>query len=90
LARLCFATTIKMIASANGLEAIRRVFPFLLAGATAVDACVAAATLVKDDPDELTVGYGGLPNADGVVDLDAALMDGRGRVSFDTNTEPVR
>ncbi len=72
-------TTLKMIASANGLEAIREVFPMLKAGATAVEACVAAATIVENDPEELTVGYGGLPNCDGVVELDAAVMDGRTR-----------
>ncbi|HEX5483042.1 MAG TPA: N(4)-(beta-N-acetylglucosaminyl)-L-asparaginase [Terriglobia bacterium] len=32
--------------------------------------------LVEDDPTVTTVGYGGLPNADGVVELDAAIMDG--------------
>ena len=34
-------------------------------------------TLIEDDPNELTVGYGGLPNESGVVELDAAVMDGR-------------
>ena len=33
-------------------------------------------TLVEDDPDELTVGYGGLPNEAGEVELDAAVMHG--------------
>ena len=46
-------------------------------GAAPLDACVEGVTLVEDDPNELTVGYGGLPNEDGVVELDAAVMDGR-------------
>jgi N4-(beta-N-acetylglucosaminyl)-L-asparaginase len=37
---------------------------------------VEGVTLIEDDPNELTVGYGGLPNEDGVVQLDAAVMDG--------------
>ena len=36
-------------------------------------------TLVEDDPAEHSVGYGGIPNEDGVVELDAAVMDGRTR-----------
>jgi N4-(beta-N-acetylglucosaminyl)-L-asparaginase len=41
-----------------------------------VDAAVAAVGLVEADPDDVGVGYGGLPNEDGVVQLDAAVMDG--------------
>ena len=67
----------KMIASENGLNAIRTAFPILREGGSAVEACVAAATFVEDDPEDFTVGYGGLPNADGVVELDASVMDGR-------------
>lgn len=46
------------------------------AGASPLNAVVAGVTLIEDDPEELTVGYGGLPNEDGVVELDAAVMDG--------------
>jgi len=67
----------KIIASHNGLEGTRRAFQSLGAGLSPLDACVEAATLVENDPDEITVGYGGLPNEDGVVELDAAVMDGR-------------
>ena len=31
---------------------------------------------LEDDPDDVTVGYGGLPNSDGVVQLDSCCMDG--------------
>ncbi len=37
---------------------------------------IAGIETVEDDPSELTVGYGGLPNEDGVVELDAAVMHG--------------
>ena len=66
----------KIIASHNGLRAAERAYELLAAGRSPLDACVEAATLVEDDPDELSVGYGGLPNEDGVVELDAAVMDG--------------
>ncbi len=48
----------------------------LMAGASALDAIEAGANAVEDDPDVHSVGYGSLPNADGVVELDAAIMDG--------------
>jgi len=66
----------KIIASQNGLAAIPSGYQQLRAGGCALDGCVAAVTLVEDDPEELTVGYGGLPNEDGIVELDAAVMDG--------------
>src|SRR6516162_9930751 len=66
----------KIIASHNGLEAARQTVGLLAAGRSPLDVCVEAATIVEDDPNELSVGYGGLPNEDGVVELDAAIMDG--------------
>lgn len=67
----------RAIASHNGIQAAARAFELLQAGSSPLDACVAGVTLVEDDPEELTVGYAGLPNEDGVVELDAAVMDGR-------------
>lgn len=48
----------------------------LLAGGSALDAVERGANAVEDDPDVRSVGYGGLPNAEGVVELDAAIMEG--------------
>jgi N4-(beta-N-acetylglucosaminyl)-L-asparaginase len=45
-------------------------------GSDALDAVVAGVTLVEDDPEDTSVGYGGLPNEAGVVELDAAVMHG--------------
>jgi N4-(beta-N-acetylglucosaminyl)-L-asparaginase len=67
---------VKAIASANGLGAVERAYELLLQGADTLKAAVEGVTLVEDDPAELTVGYGGLPNVDGVVELDAAVMHG--------------
>lgn len=66
----------KAIASANGLEAVEVAYARLAAGADTLDAAVAGVQVVEDDPDDLTVGYGGLPNEDGAVELDAAVMHG--------------
>ena len=67
----------KVITSYNGRLAAERTFQLLRDGADLPTACVEGVVLVEDDPDELTVGYGGLPNAEGVVELDAAVMDGQ-------------
>ncbi|MEE2706131.1 MAG: N(4)-(beta-N-acetylglucosaminyl)-L-asparaginase [Planctomycetota bacterium] len=66
----------KAIASHNGLIATERAIDILQRSGSSLDACVEGVTFVEDDPEELTVGYGGLPNEDGVVELDAAVMDG--------------
>ena len=66
----------KVIASHNGLAAVRLAYEELLRGVDTLDACVAGVTLIEDDPAEMTVGYGGLPNEEGIVELDAAVMHG--------------
>lgn len=65
-----------VVSSANGLAATRRAYELLVSDADPLDAVVAGVTLVEDDPEDLTVGYGGLPNEEGVVELDAAVMHG--------------
>lgn len=60
-----------------GLPACRAGWSLLSAGGIALDAVEAAANVTEEDPAEMSVGYGGLPNAEGVVELDAAIMDGR-------------
>jgi isoaspartyl peptidase/L-asparaginase-like protein (Ntn-hydrolase superfamily) len=60
-----------------GQTAVRAAAPLLRQGRPALDAAVAGAQAVEDDPRVNSVGYGGLPNAIGVVQLDACVMDGR-------------
>ena len=45
-------------------------------GSQPVEAAVAGVGIAEADPDDVTVGYGGLPNSEGVVQLDACCMDG--------------
>lgn len=59
-----------------GVQACRVGWALLAEGASALDAVEAAANVTEDDPAVNSVGYGGLPNAEGVVELDAAIMDG--------------
>jgi N4-(beta-N-acetylglucosaminyl)-L-asparaginase len=65
-----------VISSANGIHACQRAMEVLKAGGDPVDAVVAGVNLVEDDPEDHSVGYGGLPNEDGVVELDACVMHG--------------
>ena len=65
-----------VIASANGLRATARAAELIAQGVLPVDAVVAGVAIVEADPDDHSVGYGGLPNERGVVELDASVMDG--------------
>jgi N4-(beta-N-acetylglucosaminyl)-L-asparaginase len=73
-----------IIASANGHRyknggpktCVETAFTLMTEGADVLDALVAGVTIVELDPLETSVGYGGLPNADGVVQLDACCMHG--------------
>jgi isoaspartyl peptidase/L-asparaginase-like protein (Ntn-hydrolase superfamily) len=60
-----------------GVEACEVGLSALLGGRSALDAVELGANAVEENPDVNSVGYGGLPNAEGVVELDAAIMHGR-------------
>lgn len=64
------------VASANGLQAVRRALEILDEGGDTVEAVVGGVNLVERDPDDRSVGYGGLPNFEGVVQLDSSVMHG--------------
>ena len=73
-----------VIASANGHEfrnggprtCVEEVWERIVRGDDPLDALVAGVAIVELDPLDDSVGYGGLPNADGVVQLDASVMHG--------------
>ena len=64
------------ISSANGMAAVSRAMEMIGEGSDALDAVIAGVNIVEDDPNDTSVGYGGLPNEEGVVELDAAVMHG--------------
>jgi N4-(beta-N-acetylglucosaminyl)-L-asparaginase len=73
-----------VVASANGQtrlnggtrSCVETAFEKMMAGEDVLDALVAGVEIVELDPEDTSVGYGGLPNADGVVQLDASVMHG--------------
>ena len=65
-----------VVASSNGLAATAKAMAMIRAGADTLDAVIAGVNIVEDDPKDNSVGYGGLPNEEGVVELDASVMHG--------------
>lgn len=65
-----------IISSANGLHALDKGMDILKKGGDTLDAVVVTVTVVEDDPNDDSVGYGGLPNEEGEVELDASVMHG--------------
>ena len=65
-----------VISSANGLRGVKLAYDRIVAGTDTLDAIIAGVNIQELDPDDQSVGLGGLPNADGVVQLDASCMHG--------------
>jgi N4-(beta-N-acetylglucosaminyl)-L-asparaginase len=61
----------------TGKNAMKAGWEILANGGTALDAVERSTNIVELDPEDVSVGYGGLPNEDGVVQLDASIMDGK-------------
>ena len=64
------------ISSANSLAPVTRAAELVLKGTDTLDAAVEGVKLQELDPKDQSVGYGGLPNEEGVVQLDASCMHG--------------
>lgn len=64
------------VSSSNGLRAVNRAMELMLGGTDTLDAAVEGVKIQELDPADNSVGYGGLPNEDGVVQLDASCMHG--------------
>jgi len=60
-----------------GNRALGDAWNILSGSGTALDAVEREANIIEVDPDDHSVGYGGLPNEDGVVELDASIMCGK-------------
>jgi N4-(beta-N-acetylglucosaminyl)-L-asparaginase len=65
-----------IIASANGLRGVKVAYDRIMTGEDTLDAIIAGVNIQELDPDDQSVGVGGLPNKDGVVQLDASCMHG--------------
>lgn len=65
-----------IISAHNGLKHLDDGMAILKSGGDTLDAVLAVVTKVEDDPHDHTVGLGGLPNEEGVVELDASVMHG--------------
>src|SRR5918911_2363111 len=73
-----------VVSSANGNQfknggeetCVQRAFRLMTSGADVLDALIAGVNIVELDPLDDSVGYGGLPNAEGVVQLDSSCMHG--------------
>ena len=73
-----------VVASANGHRytnggtetCVETAFRLMTSGTDVLDALIAGVNIVELDPEDASVGYGGRPNAAGVVQLDACCMHG--------------
>ena len=63
----------------SGIACVTRAMEIVKAGGDTLDAVVAGVNIVELDPRDSSVGYGGLPNEDGDVELDASVMHGPSR-----------
>jgi N4-(beta-N-acetylglucosaminyl)-L-asparaginase len=70
------AATPVAISSANSLAPVTRAVELVLKGTDTLDAAVEGVKIQELDPKDNSVGYGGLPNEEGVVQLDASCMHG--------------
>src|SRR5437868_2905464 len=59
-----------------GINCVTRAMEILKAGGDTLEAVVAGINIVEDEPDDNSVGYGGLPNEEGDVELDSSVMHG--------------
>src|SRR6202158_2599637 len=73
-----------VVSAANGnkfknggsVTCVQKAYEMIVSGADVLDALIAGVNIVELDPLDDSVGYGGLPNADGVVQLDSCCMHG--------------
>ena len=72
-----------VVSSANGFyrdnpagSPIKKAYDMVASGADPLDAAIAGVNMVELDPNDMSVGLGGLPNEEGVVQLDASCMHG--------------
>lgn len=60
----------------TGDHSVEEAYAMLLRGEDTLEAALHVCEAREDDPNDHSVGYGGLPNEDGIVELDASVMHG--------------
>ncbi len=65
-----------IICAANGFNSVDGGYEILRSGGDTLDACIAVGMGPEDNPNDSSVGLGGLPNEEGVVELDSCCMHG--------------
>jgi len=73
-----------VVSSSNGnlvrnggpLTCVETAFEMMTSGSDVLEALITGVNIVELDPEDASVGYGGRPNADGIVQLDACCMHG--------------
>src|SRR4051794_32643178 len=68
-----------IVTKRTGIASIEKAYDFLRSGGDTLDAAIMVGKQQEDDPNDDTVGLGGLPNEDGVVELDSCCMHGPSR-----------
>ena len=71
------SSQLTIVASENGRKGAEAAMALMRKGGSALDAVELACRITEDDPDDHSVGYSGLPNVRGEVELDASIMDGK-------------
>ncbi len=64
------------VSSSNGLDCTAKAVELMKAGGDTLDAAIAGVNIQELDPEDTSVGYGGLPNEEGDVELDSCVMHG--------------
>ena len=75
-APVVFAGRPCVVSSANGIRGVKVAYDKIVAGTDTLDAILAGVNIQELDPNDQSVGLGGLPNEEGVVQLDASCMHG--------------
>jgi N4-(beta-N-acetylglucosaminyl)-L-asparaginase len=65
-----------IVCAHNGFNYLDDAFAFLKSGGDTLDAALRVVKGPEDDPNDTSVGLGGIPNEEGVVELDACCMHG--------------
>lgn len=74
----------------HGIAANEKAMEVLLEGKCSLDAVEEGVKVAENDPNVLSVGYGGLPDAEGRVTLDAAIMDWKARIGSVVCVEHIK